>query len=151
MFVATRRSIEAPATRPPRKPSTPHGTIRPMARRCFCGCGRRVPRAVRHVDELGRTVGGALIFLTGEVEPAVADARERVRVLRADMPSQPPERAPETPAEWAADGRLMFALLAAVVHGDQPLALDEEGIGSVQAWLLSVAEIRRRIDALGSS
>lgn len=106
-----------------------------MARRCFCGCDRKIPRHLGNANKLGEGVAGTLRFLKlGEREPSFpAPANVRIGELKALVESR--GRTPKRPADWIEDGQLIYGMLASVLHKEQPPALlDTDTVNAMVAW-----------------
>jgi hypothetical protein len=89
-----------------------------MAKECFCGCGRKVPR---------RAVLGA-----GPVNTRGRQVRDRLHKMEYEYGI--PRDVDDDTAAWYAEGDEIVADLAAVVHGElRPRDVDERWVREWQA------------------
>jgi hypothetical protein len=107
-----------------------------MARQCFCGCGRKLPRYLSNANKLGEGVAGTLRFLKlGDPEPPWPEpANIRIMEIKGVIESRggAPKR---TPIEWIEEGQLIFGMLAAILHKEQPPSLlDNELVNGIVTW-----------------
>jgi hypothetical protein len=101
---------------------------------------------------MGDDVGRVLRTLSKDDEPEPpfpTPGHRRIAELKAPLEER--VRSPESTSEWIENGRLIYGMLAAVVHGEQPSSLlDKETLEGMLAWYTDAAGVAARLSALGT-